>query len=48
MDMCGEEMKKNGHGQTVECEGILLGKYVSGYKSFVTGLSVHVMTTRDE
>jgi len=29
-------------------EGILLGKYVLGYKLFVTGLSVHDMTTRDE
>jgi hypothetical protein len=29
-------------------EGILLGKYVLGYKPFVTGLSVHVMTTRDK
>jgi len=29
-------------------EGTLLGKYVFGYKPFVTGLLVHVMTTRDE
>jgi hypothetical protein len=29
-------------------EGIVLGKYVFGYKQVVTGLSVHVMTTRDE
>ena len=29
-------------------EGMLLGKYVLGYKPSVTGLSVRVMTTRDE
>ena len=47
MDTCGEEMKKMAKVKEWS-EGILLGKYVLGYKPFVTGLSVQLMITRDE